>query len=99
MSEDRKQQLLNKLASCSLLLGAVAVTGPSAADAAVIEGGQMIGSGAQVRAELLGVTLGSAVGELRGAEGSCGEGKCGEASCGDDKDGDEGSCGDGGADE
>ncbi len=95
MSEDKKQQLLNKLASCSLLIGGVAIGMPANADAAAVDGYRALGSGAQVRAELLGVNTLAPSRELKGEEGKCGEGKCGEASCGDDKDGDEGSCGDG----
>ena len=90
MSEDKKQQLLNKLASCSLLIGGVATGMPGSADASAIDGYTALGSGSQVRSDILGGKLEVPTRELKDEEG-----KCGEGSCGDDKDGGEGKCGEG----
>jgi len=98
-----KSKLMNKLATCSLLVGGLAVGAPQQADATVLDGYRALGTGGQVRAQLLGhVDPVNRLFELKGEEGKCGEGKCGEGKCGedgedghDDKSGDEAKCGEG----
>ena len=108
MSEQTKGKLLQKLATCSLMAGGLAIGVAGDAHASVAtEGYRSLGTGAEVRAELLGRHVGHQPNELKGEEGKCGENKCGEESkcgenkCGEghdghgDKSGDEAKCGEG----
>ncbi|MCB0310651.1 MAG: hypothetical protein KDD42_05420 [Bdellovibrionales bacterium] len=88
---------LTKITFASLAVGAVSTL---AIDAKALQPASfaVLGSGAQVRAELISQNNGTALtSETVAAEGSCGEGKCGEGTCGEEEDKDDGEakCGEG----
>ena len=86
-----KQKFVTRLATCSAVVGGLAVGMPANAEAAFNY--TSLGTGAELRAQAMPATLPI---EMKGEEGKCGEGKCGEGKCGegDDKGG-EGKCGEG----
>ena len=87
------KKLLNKLATCSLLAGTIVTGMAQPSEAAVASNYSYLGTGGEVRAQVLRSSATPFSMEIKGEEGKCGEGKCGEGKCGEGKCG-EGKCGD-----
>ena len=85
-----KNSNLSKITLASLIVGFSGAADVQAANNLSIT---EMGSGAQVRAQILG-QLGATQAPIQLAEKEGGEGKCGEGKCGE-KDGGEGKCGEG----
>ena len=101
-----KTKKLAKLTLASLAAGTI--SGMSAVDAHALQqtGFTALGSGAQVRTQLIDLNTTENTnpgyfghhekgGEHKCGEGKCGEGKCGEGKCGEGKDSGEHKCGEG----
>lgn len=90
---------LSTLFTASLLLGGASLADVRTADATDLLNFRTLGSGSEVRADLLAGKTPNPFGITKGddTEGKCGENKCGEGKCGDDKDktDTEGKCGEG----